>query len=149
LLGLGTSLYSPNSLPAIQTDVELRILIVDDSETTRGIIRAIVKSRDWAICGEAASGQDGIRQFAELRPNLVLIDLAMPDLNGFEVARRMYKLNPAVPLVLFTIHEVEGLEEAALKAGITAVVSKAQAWDLVKVIERSADEVHRLSQWTN
>jgi CheY-like chemotaxis protein len=128
--------------------MELRILIVDDSDTTRGITRAIVQSRQWTICGEADSGFAGLQQFERLKPNLVLIDLAMPGLNGLEVARRMYQLNPAVPLVLFTVLDVKGLEQAAREAGITAVVSKAQAWDLVKVIEQSVDEVRRLSQWT-
>jgi CheY-like chemotaxis protein len=127
--------------------MELRILIVDDSDTTRGIIRAIVQSCEWTICGEADSGLAGLEQFESLRPNLVVIDLAMPDISGLEVARRMYKLNPSVPLVLFTVVELKGLEQAAQEAGITAVVSKAEAWDLIKVIERSADEVRRLSQW--
>jgi two-component system response regulator EvgA len=127
--------------------MELRILIVDDSDTTRGIIRAILQSRQWTICGEADSGYAGLQQFESLKPNLVVIDLAMPDLNGLEVARRMYVLNPAVPLVLFTVLDLKGLEQPAREAGITAVVSKAQAWDLVKVIERSVDEVRRLSQW--
>jgi CheY-like chemotaxis protein len=128
--------------------MELRILIVDDSDTTRRIIRAIIQSHQWTICGEAASGFEGLQQFENLKPNLVLIDLAMPDLNGLEVARRMYQLNPTVPLVLFTVLDLKGLEQAAREAGITAVVSKAQAWDLVKVIEQSVDEVRRLSQWT-
>jgi len=75
--------------------MELRILIVDDSDTTRGIIRAILQSRQWTICGEADSGYAGLQQFESLKPNLVVIDLAMPDLNGLEVARRMYVLNPA------------------------------------------------------
>ena len=127
--------------------MELRILIVDDSDTTRRIIRAILQSRQWTICGEADSGYAGLQQFESLKPNLVVIDLAMPDLNGLEVARRMYVLNPAVPLVLFTVLDLKGLEQPAREAGITAVVSKAQAWDLVKVIERSVDEVRRLSQW--
>lgn len=107
-----------------------------------------MQSRQWTICGEADSGFAGLQQFERLKPNLVLIDLAMPGLNGLEVARRMYQLNPAVPLVLFTVLDVKGLEQAAREAGITAVVSKAQAWDLVKVIEQSVDEVRRLSQWT-
>jgi two-component system, chemotaxis family, chemotaxis protein CheY len=114
---------------------DLRILIVDDSETTRRILRAIIRSREWTICGEAESGRSGIRQFQKLKPDLVLIDLAMPDINGIEAAKRMSVLNPKTPLILFTILDLEGIEKVAHEAGICAVVSKAQAWDLVKSIE--------------
>jgi CheY-like chemotaxis protein len=129
--------------------MQLRILIVDDSETTRRIIRAIVQSHEWTICGEAESGWDGISQFSALGPDLVLIDLAMPDLNGLEVARRMTQLNPAVPLILFTVLELQGLEGPARAAGISAVVSKAQAWDLVKVIETTVAKVHPPDELVN
>src|SRR5215467_4410759 len=114
---------------------DLRILIVDDSETTRRILRAIIRSREWTICGEAETGRAGIRQFQKLKPDLVLIDLAMPDINGIEAARRMSVLNPRVPLILFTVLELQGLEKAAREAGICSIVSKAQAWDLIKSIE--------------
>jgi DNA-binding NarL/FixJ family response regulator len=115
--------------------VNLRILIVDDSETTRRILRAIVHSREWTICGEAEDGSSGIARFEELKPDLVLIDLAMPDINGLETAKRMSALNPEVPLVLFTVLDLPGLVEPARMAGISAVVSKAQPWDLVRAIE--------------
>jgi|SRR5882724_10204232 len=114
---------------------DLRILIVDDSETTRRILRAIVHSRDWKVCGEAETGRSGITKFQELKPDLVLIDLAMPDINGIEAAKRMSTLNPRVPLILFTVLDLQGLEKAALEAGIWAIVSKAQAWNLIKTIE--------------
>jgi DNA-binding NarL/FixJ family response regulator len=115
--------------------MNLRILIVDDSETTRRILRAIVHSREWTVCGEAENGFSGVTQFQKLKPDLVLIDLAMPDINGLETAQRMSALNPEVPLVLFTILDLPGLAEPARKAGISAVVSKAQAWNLVSTIE--------------
>jgi DNA-binding NarL/FixJ family response regulator len=114
---------------------DLRILIVDDSETTRRILRAIMHSRDWKVCGEADTGRSGITKFQELKPDLVLIDLAMPDINGIEAAKRMSTLNPRVPLILFTVLDLQGLEKAALEAGIWAIVSKAQAWNLIKTIE--------------
>jgi DNA-binding NarL/FixJ family response regulator len=115
--------------------MDLRILIVDDSETTRRILRAIVHSHEWTVCGEAETGFSGVTQFEKLKPDLVLIDLAMPDINGIETAKRMSALNPEVPLVLFTILDMPGLAEPARMAGISAVVSKAQVWDLVRTIE--------------
>jgi DNA-binding NarL/FixJ family response regulator len=114
---------------------DLRILIIDDSETTRRILRAIVHSRDWKVCGEADTGRSGIAKFQELKPDLVLIDLAMPDINGIEAAKRMSSLNSRVPLILFTVLDLQGLEKAASEAGIWAIVSKAQAWNLIETIE--------------
>jgi DNA-binding NarL/FixJ family response regulator len=121
-------------------------LIVDDSETTRRILRAIVRSREWVVCGEAEDGRSGIQQFQKLKPDVVLIDLAMPDINGIEAAKRMSVLNPRVPLVLFTVLDLEGLEEPAREAGICAIVSKAQAWDLIGSIELAVDHYHKLNQ---
>jgi CheY-like chemotaxis protein len=121
--------------------MDLRILVVDDSATTRGIIRAIIHSREWTVCEEASSGWEGLSKFESTKPDLVLIDLAMPDLNGFEVARRMASLDSKVPLILFTVLDIIGLEKQAHAAGITAVVSKAQAWDLVRVIETTAGSI--------
>ena len=116
--------------------MKLRILIVDDSESTRRILRAIVNSREWTVCGEAETGRAGIAKFDELRPDLVLIDLAMPDMNGLEAASTMAALDPKTPLVLFTVLDMPALAEPARAAGIAEVVSKAQAWNLVSTIER-------------
>jgi two-component system chemotaxis response regulator CheY len=116
--------------------MSLRILIVDDSETTRRILRAIVHSREWTVCGEAECGQAGIAKFKELKPDLVLVDLAMPDMNGLEAAQNMAAIDSKTPLVLFTVLDMPALVEPARKAGIAEVVSKAQAWNLVSTIER-------------
>jgi len=76
---------------------DLRILIVDDSDTTRRILGTIVRSRDWIVCGEAEDGRSGVKKFQELKPDLVLLDLTMPDIDGLEAARMMSGSDPAVP----------------------------------------------------
>jgi DNA-binding NarL/FixJ family response regulator len=114
----------------------LRILIVDDSETTRRILRAIVHSREWTVCGEAENGRAGIAKFDELKPDLVLVDLAMPDMNGLEAAQNMAAIDSSIPLVLFTVLDMPAIAAHARSVGISEVVSKAQAWDLVRTIER-------------
>jgi len=116
--------------------MNLRILIVDDSETTRRILRAIVQSREWTVCGEAVTGREGVAKFDELKPNLVLIDLAMPDMNGLEAATAMAAIDSNIPLLLFTVLDLPALAEPARKAGIAEVVSKAQPWNLISTIER-------------
>jgi two-component system chemotaxis response regulator CheY len=117
------------------SDVALRILIVDDSEVTRRILGTIVRSRHWTVCGEAEDGSSGVKKFHELKPDLVLLDLAMPDMDGIEVARLISSSDPTVPIILFTVLDLDGLETRARRAGICAVVSKAQGWNLLKSIE--------------
>ena len=73
--------------------------------------------------------------------------MAMPDLNGIEVAKRMSALNPRVPLILFTALGLNGLDKHAKAVGISAVVAKAQAWDLVKIIETTVARISKFDQW--
>jgi CheY-like chemotaxis protein len=112
----------------------LRILIVDDSQTARRMLRAILWSRQWTVC-EAEDGRTGVRKFEELKPDAVVLDLAMPDMDGVETAKQMAAVNPEVPLILFTILEIQGLERPAQEAGISAVVPKNLAWSLIGNIE--------------
>ena len=124
----------------------LRILIVDDSDVARRILATIVRSRHWTVCGEAGDGRSGVKKFRELKPDLVLLDLAMPDMDGIQAAEQMSTTDPTVPIILFTVLDLEGLEARARKAGICAVVSKAQGWNLLTAIEtavtRSDQSIH-------
>jgi two-component system, chemotaxis family, chemotaxis protein CheY len=113
----------------------VRILIVDDSEPTRRILRAILSARHWTICGEAEDGWSGVKKFNELKPDLVVLDLSMPDITGIEAATWMSASDPTVPIIMFTILEVPGLDAPARKAGICAVVPKRKAWELAIAIE--------------
>jgi DNA-binding NarL/FixJ family response regulator len=116
--------------------MNLRILIVDDSLSMRRIIATILTAHSgWQICGEAENGLSGIDMFQELNPDLVLLDFGMPDINGIEAASRMSRANPMIPLILFTIWDIEGFEREAVKAGICAVVRKSEAWKLIAQIE--------------
>jgi DNA-binding NarL/FixJ family response regulator len=73
--------------------------------------------------------------FRELKPDVVLLDLSMPDITGIETAKLMSASDPTIPLILFTTLEIEGIEDAAKDAGISAIVPKSQAWDLITSIE--------------
>jgi two-component system chemotaxis response regulator CheY len=115
----------------------LRVLIVDDSETTRRILRTIIHSHYWFVCGEAESGWSGVRKFEELKPDVVVLDLSMPDISGIEAAKWMTESDPTVPLILFTVLETEGIESEARQAGIRAIVSKSQVWKLLTSIENA------------
>jgi len=116
--------------------MSLRVLVVDDSETTRRILRLLLGSRqDWTVCGEADSGSSGLRKFHQLKPDVVVLDLAMPDMDGIETAKLMSSGNPKVPIVLFTILGIEGIQPLAKEAGISAIVPKTEAWSLLGSIE--------------
>ena len=117
----------------------LRILVVDDSEISRRIIGTILRSRHWTVCGEAEDGKDGVEKFQELKPDVVLLDLSMPDMTGIEAAQQMSASNPTIPLILFTILDIEGLGPAAHEAGIQAIIPKSEAWSLLGSIERVAN----------
>ena len=113
----------------------LRVLVVDDSEMTRRILRMLLGSRDWTICGEADNGLSGVEKFEELKPDVVILDLAMPDMDGIQTAAMMSASDPTVPIILFTILGIEGIQSEASNAGIRAIVPKNNAWSLIPQIE--------------
>ncbi len=116
--------------------MQLRVLIVDDSKLTRRVLSALVSSR-WTVCGEAENGCSAVKRFRELKPDLVLLDLAMPDIDGIEAGRQMHAIDPSVPLILFTLLDPWGLEGPARKAGINQIVRKSESWKLMESIDRS------------
>jgi two-component system chemotaxis response regulator CheY len=120
--------------------MQLRVLIVDDSKTTRRVLSAIVSSR-WTVCGQAENGTSAVKRFRELKPDLVVLDLAMPDIAGIEVGRQMNAIDPSVPVILFTLLDPWGLEGPARNAGIWRVVSMSEGWKLVEIIEQIVSEL--------
>jgi len=132
---LGIVLYTASGHDVRTKIMGIRVLIVDDSETTRRILRLLLGSREWTICGEAASGGSGVRKFHHLKPDVVVLDLAMPDMDGIEAAKLMALDNPKIPIILFTILGIEGIESLAKDAGISAIVPKTEAWSLLGSIE--------------
>jgi NarL family two-component system response regulator LiaR len=79
---------------------------------------------DWAVCGEAENGQEGIDQALLLRPDLIVMDLSMPVMNGFQAARELRHLLPNVPILMLTTFNSSFVEAEALASGINAVRSK-------------------------
>jgi two-component system chemotaxis response regulator CheY len=125
--------------------VALRVLIVDDSEITRRIVGTILRSRQWTVCGEAEDGHSGVKKFQSLKPDVVLLDLSLPDISGIEAAKLMSAADPTVPLVLFTILEIDEIEDEARDAGVRAIVPKNEAWNLIGSIEGLVNQKSRPS----
>ena len=111
-----------------------RILIVDDGEEVRQVMRAVLEARtSYEICGEACNGAEAVQKTLELKPDLLLLDVAMPLLNGVEVASVLAAPMPELPIVLYTMYnDLLGLS-LATAVGAKAVISKADG--ISKLIE--------------
>lgn len=111
--------------PRLGEGVSPRILIVDDSALLRKSLRRWFECEPgWQVTGEAANGREAIDKACELHPNIILLDLSMPEMNGLEAAKALMKIMPAVPLVMFTSFMTANLESEALACGITKVLIK-------------------------
>ena len=112
------------------------ILIVDDSDTCRKITRLFLESQlGLEVCGEAVDGVDAIEKARALKPDLIVLDLAMPRMNGVEVASVLRAMMPGVPIVLFTMYDDTAGRALALCAGANIVVSKPEGgWKLIECV---------------
>jgi DNA-binding NarL/FixJ family response regulator len=106
--------------------VPTRILIADDSKLMRRQIRALLElDRDFEICAEAEDGLDAVRKVQECRPDLVVVDIYMPVMNGLEATREIKKLVPSLPVLVFTLYDSHQIRIESTKAGADAVLLKA------------------------
>jgi len=105
--------------------VAYRILIVDDNNLIRRMLRSWLEQHsEWQVCGEAENGQVAIERVEELHPDLVILDLQMPVMNGLEAARQINQLAPKTSVVMFTVHSSPQLLKEARANGVKDVVSK-------------------------
>lgn len=115
-----------------------KILVVDDHEVVHQGIKMILQSRpDWEICGEATNGAEAIELAKTLRPDVIIMDITMPVMNGLEATRQITKLGLPCPVIIFTMHESQGLTESVHAAGGRGLVLKSRAaHDLIEALER-------------
>lgn len=107
-----------------------KILIVDDNEYIRRGIRSSIETRtDWVVVGEAENGKHAVTLVATHKPHMVILDLSMPVMNGLDAAREISRISPGMPMILFTLHNQDGLLEMAHSAGIKHVFSKSDGMD--------------------
>src|ERR1700675_3323693 len=103
----------------------MRILIVDDNAMVRrGVILHLSSWPTWKVCGEASSGEEAIVKANELRPDLILLDISLPGVNGFEVAATLRGETPQVKIVIMSQHDQTQLLPRALEVGANACVDK-------------------------
>ena len=116
---------------------ELRILIADDHELMRRGVRSLLEAEaGWKVVGEAADGQELVEKTEKLRPDVVVLDISMPRLNGLEAAHRIKKILPEVKILILSMHDSEQLARSVLDAGARGYIAKSDtARDLVIAIE--------------
>jgi DNA-binding NarL/FixJ family response regulator len=103
----------------------VRVLIVDDQEPFRSAARLVVELTDgFEVAGEAATGEEGIALVAELAPDLVLMDIKMPGMDGLDATRRIAADTPSTRVVVLSTYAAEEYEHLAIEAGAIAFVSK-------------------------
>lgn len=112
------------------------ILVVDDSDTVRKVTRLFLETQvDLEVCGEAVDGTDAIEKAKKLKPDLIVLDLAMPEMNGIEAASVIKGMMPEVPIVLFTLYRESIGDALASAVGIDAVLSKPEGgWKLLECV---------------
>jgi DNA-binding NarL/FixJ family response regulator len=117
--------------------VPYRILVIDDSPAALQAVRLLIQMRPkWEICGEATSAADGIAKATTLMPDIIVLDLQMQEMDGFQAAREILRSRPSVPIILFSVFGSPGIVPGALQAGIKRVVAKADgASPLLSAIE--------------
>jgi DNA-binding NarL/FixJ family response regulator len=117
--------------------MKLRILVVDDHEIVRQGLNSILQGHeDWEVCGEASDGRSAIEKSRELKPDIVIVDLGMPNLNGLDATRQIVRENPHIGVLVLSIDDSEQTMREALNAGARGFVLKSDAGrDLVAAVE--------------
>jgi DNA-binding NarL/FixJ family response regulator len=106
----------------------LRILVADDHPVVRRGVKALLETHaNWQVCGEASTGREAVEQVKRLDPDIVVLDLSMPELNGLDATRRIMQDAPRTQVLVLTMHHSEELAHQVLRAGARGYVLKSDA----------------------
>src|SRR5579872_5932872 len=119
----------------------LRILIADDHDLMRRGVKALLQSHaGWEVCGEAHTGREAVSKSEELKPDVVILDISMPELNGVEAARRIRKASPDTEVLILSVHYSDQLIREILDAGVRGYIVKSDSdRDLIIAVEALAN----------
>lgn len=113
----------------------VRIMVVDDHSLVRKQLRQVIQGRNgWEVCGEASDGDEAIRQHSALRPELIIMDFNMPQVDGIQAAREILSNQPNVPIIMISISDSHTLIEEIKKVGIRGFCCKDKMNDLASVV---------------
>jgi DNA-binding NarL/FixJ family response regulator len=117
----------------------LKVLIVDDHEALRAGVRSVLESRGIEVCGEAANGQEALAKAVQFQPDLIILDITMPVLDGFTAAREITKRLPGVGILLLSMHESASMVNIAKSSGARGYVAKSEGIArLIKAVDAVA-----------
>lgn len=127
--------------------MSIRILIADDHGVLRAGLRALLSAEpDLKVVGETADGRSTLQSARELRPDIILLDISMPDMGGIEVARQLRAGLPATRILILTVHEDESLLQEAMRAGARGYIIKravqSELIDAIRAVSRGDMYVH-------
>jgi len=106
----------------------ISIVLADDHDVVRRGLKALLQEHTgWEICGEALSGREAVELTSQLQPDVAIVDLMMPDLNGLETTRQIRKASPRTQVLIFTMHQSESLIHQVLEAGARGYLLKSDA----------------------
>jgi len=119
----------------------LRILVADDHDLMRRGIKALLQSHaGWEVCGEAHTGREAVAKAEELKPDVVILDISMPDLNGVDAAKRIRKSSPDTEVLILSVHYSDQLIRDILEAGVRGYIVKSDSdRDLLIAVETLAN----------
>ncbi len=119
----------------------LRILVADDHDLMRRGIKSLLQSHaGWEVCGEAHTGREAVAKAEELKPDVVILDISMPDLNGVDAAKRIRKSSPDTEVLILSVHYSDQLIRDILEAGVRGYIVKSDSdRDLIIAVETLAN----------
>lgn len=117
--------------------MSFRILVADDHEVVRRGLCALLRNQpEWEVCGEAGDGREAVEKVLTLKPEVVILDIGMPNLNGLEATRQILKTNPRIKVLVLTLHDSDQVVQEVLNAGARGFLLKTDAArDLVAAVE--------------
>jgi len=112
----------------------VRLMLVDDHEVVRQGVRSLIETvPDWTLCAEASGGEEALKAAAEAKPDIVVLDVSMPNVSGLDLILQLKKLLPKVEILVLTMHDSERIVAQALRAGSRGYLLKSDSAD--KLIE--------------
>jgi DNA-binding NarL/FixJ family response regulator len=118
--------------------------LADDHELTRSGLRYLLeKHEDWSVCGEASNGRMAVQMAERLRPDVAILDMSMPELNGLEATRLILKKQPQLKILIFTMHETERVIVDVMEAGARGVVLKSDVGENIVAAVESVSKGRR------
>jgi two-component system, chemotaxis family, chemotaxis protein CheY len=114
-----------------------RILIADDNDLVRGVLRDLLGAvENWEIL-EAANGKEALLMAQEIKPSVIILDLAMPLMDGLSAAREISKVLPEIPVLMYTLHSTPQLELEASKVGVRRIIAKPESGELISAVREA------------